>query len=85
MSSRLHRRIETREVLGAAYLPTRKAAMLTHAVVVDGDCRPLAVLCRRVRVENIADRNANPSGLNEQPTCGVCLRAWNKHKAKERK
>lgn len=64
--------IETREVLAGAYTG-HPARMLRHAVVVDAAGIAVAVLCKRVELENLADRYA--SDPTAEPTCPDCLRA----------
>jgi hypothetical protein len=70
------RKIESRDVLAGAYLPNARGRMLSHAVVVDSDCRVIEVLCRRVDVDNLADRNA--SDPHAEPSCSACQRAKRK-------
>lgn len=67
---------QTREVLAAAY-PDKKlrGPMLTHTVrLIGGGDGDWEVLCRRVKSQNIADSHANPKGIGQPPTCGMCLR-----------
>lgn len=66
--------VETRAVLAAAY--ARPSAMLTHAVRVEGG-RDVAVLCRRVRLEHLADAYAlTTEGQHTIPTCPACAAKW---------
>lgn len=67
-------RIEVREVLAAAYVGRRRALdkTLLHAIVVRGD-RDVAVLCRGVRLENLADAGS-VENVNAEPTCERCRR-----------
>ena len=60
--------VETRAVLGAAYLPSDERVGLTHAVDAETD-RPL---CKRVKADNLADPYAQDPDL--PPTCPVCLK-----------
>lgn len=73
--------IETREVLAGAYLGPNKGRgrMLSHAVVVNGDRYAVDVLCRRVALDSLADRNA--SDPTATPTCERCIRALKKRSA----
>lgn len=62
-------RIETREVLAAAYLGPNKRRMLSHAVKVDfygGEF----VLCGSVMTSSLADANAGDP--TAPPTCPKC-------------
>lgn len=71
---------ETREVLGDAYCfgpRNQKASMLTHAVMVDVYGSLVAVLCRRVSIDSLADRNAG-NDVTAEPTCVYCRRALKK-------
>lgn len=66
--------LETREVLAGAYANQRlNQRLLTHAVVVS-DAGDGEVLCRRVLIDNIADRYAG-NDLKAEPTCAACRRA----------
>jgi hypothetical protein len=68
-------RIETREVLASAYLSGRRShTYLTHSVVADDRGNEIRVLCNRVNLMRVADHLSNPAGLNEPPTCKMCLR-----------
>jgi hypothetical protein len=68
--------IETRGVLAGAYRGhNRVGEMLTHSIVVQRPSGGEKVLCRRVRVEHLADPYAfTPDELAAPPTCGECLR-----------
>lgn len=70
-------RIETRAVLAAAYLGPNKGRyighrMLTHAVEVDDNDHDVRVLCGRVELDSLADRNAGDWRV--APTCESCVR-----------
>jgi hypothetical protein len=65
--------IESREVLAAAYAVGQRGRLLRHAVFVNRNRYVVEVLCRRVNVDNLADRNAGDP--MEFPTCRACLRA----------
>jgi hypothetical protein len=74
MSDQIH---QTREVLAAAYTGNRRrldGPLLTHTVRVTTAGVECAVLCKRVKLDSIADAHADPTGLNAPPTCPVCLR-----------
>lgn len=63
--------IETRGVLGGAYVRDPNKGWRTHSVVVRDDSEQ-AVLCRRVKLDNIADFYA-PGDHKARPTCPQCL------------
>ena len=69
--------IESREVLEVAYMLARaRGTMLRHGVIVNRDRQAVEVLCRRVKLDSLADRNAgNPS---DSVTCKYCLRKISK-------
>jgi hypothetical protein len=72
MSNMTH---QTREVLAAAYPRGRcNGPMLTHTVRVTADGAEVALLCKRVKLDSIADANADPRGLDAPPTCPTCRR-----------
>lgn len=65
--------LQTRRVLAGAVTGRNDvASTLTHTVRVDADGE--TVLCRRVLVDNLVDRFADPAGLTKQPTCTECAR-----------
>lgn len=71
-------KIETREVLADAYgrrnnFKGRTKRMLSHAVEVNTEGFATAVLCKRVTLDNLADRGASDPGA--PPTCEACQRA----------
>lgn len=72
------RHIESREVLADAYRVTAPARMLTHAVVVNRSGEVMAVMCRRVNVDNLADRFAAPP--DAPITCKACATALRRHR-----
>lgn len=61
--------LETRAVLAAAYLPGQTGHRLTHSLVLVDDV-PDHTLCRRITVENLADRFA--TDVTAAPSCGRC-------------
>lgn len=63
-------KIETRAVLGAAYLSS-PSAKLTHAAEIDEAGAITRVLCGRVNPEHLADPCAADTGA--MPTCPRCL------------
>jgi hypothetical protein len=66
--------VETRAVLAGAYRgpDVSRRQLLTHAVAVDETGRELAVLCNRVGLDSLADRQA--SDPSAPPTCPSCVR-----------
>lgn len=64
-------RYETRAVLAAAYVDL-DGRCLTHSVVVDEKGQEQKVLCRKVRIESIADVGAMDP--ETRPTCSTCAR-----------
>ena len=68
---------ETRAVLAGAYVSAM--TMLTHAVTVDADGRDASVLCKRVKLDSLADAYAlTTEGRQAEPTCQVCATKWKK-------
>ena len=68
---------ETRAVLSGAYAgkSPKLDHCLTHVVELDADGTETRVLCRRVRLENIADTySATAAELAEPATCPTCAR-----------
>jgi hypothetical protein len=63
---------ETREVLAGAYRAGLPGTMLRHAVEVDEAGHAVRVLCNRVALDSLADRNAGDP--HDEPTCRACLR-----------
>lgn len=64
------RALETRAVLGAAYV-TLENGCLTHTAVLDEQGRePAFVLCRGVKPEHLADPGATDP--QARPTCPTC-------------
>lgn len=72
-------RLETREVLAAAYLgPNKGRTMLSHSVEIGERGSIIRVLCDRVSPLSIADHYAQDTTL--PPTCKTCLsrsKKWN--------
>lgn len=66
------RTIETRAVLAGAYKGGAAARLLRHVVRIDADGNAIAVLCRRVDLDSLADRFAGDPLA--RPTCPECLR-----------
>lgn len=66
---------ETREVLDGAYR-NRGGTMRTHVMACAADGLDLYSLCS---VNSLADRGANPAGLDEAPTCVRCRRHDPRH------
>jgi hypothetical protein len=64
-------KLETREVLAAAYLgPNKGRTMLTHSVEIGERGSVIRALCRRVSPLSIADHHAQDTTL--EPTCPNC-------------
>jgi hypothetical protein len=71
ITGRLLGKFQTRGVLAGSYRG-REREGLSHAVELDADGREVAVLCRRVRLEHIADVFSSPRTLAEMPSCPIC-------------
>lgn len=66
--------IQTRGVLGGAYVKGKEEVQrLTHAVALNERGLEVRTLCRRVKLDNIADVFSEaPQTLVADPTCAVC-------------
>ena len=74
--------LQTRGVLAGAYRASDPKSFLTHAVIVDAEGRELAVVCKRVKLDSIADEYALPEvERNERPSCTYCQPTWDASQA----
>lgn len=63
--------IQTRGVLAGAYADRDLSSTLTHSLILDDKGRDVGVLCKRVKLDSLADEMSEPTG--RKPTCPVCL------------
>ena len=67
------RSVESREVLADAHVH-RRNRYLRHAIYIGAGGQELGVVCNRVQLDSLADRNAGDP--YEPPTCVYCARRW---------